>query len=324
MSVRSLRKAALAAAVFSLVGCQGGVLDPKGQVGVDEKTLIIVSTLLMLLVVIPVIVMTLFFAWKYREGRDHEIYAPKWAHSGRIETIVWLVPVAIIVILGGITWYSTHALDPYKPLDHEREPLTVQVVSLNWKWLFIYPEQGVASVNELVFPVDVPVQFRITSESTMNSFFIPQLGSQIYSMAGMETRLHLIANEAGTYHGISANYSGEGFSDMNFDAIATSDTEFEQWVTSVRQDNPTLTPERYATLATPSEDHPVEHFGSVSDGLFHQIIHRYMQNYNDWNEGPRHHESAEHSSTDHSPAEQASVLPGSVTPEEAQDHVATR
>ncbi len=324
MSVRSLRKAALAAAVFSLAGCQGGVLDPKGQVGVDEKTLIIVSTLLMLLVVIPVIVMTLFFAWKYREGRDHEIYSPKWAHSGRIETVVWLVPVAIIVILGGITWYSTHALDPYKPLDHEREPLTVQVVSLNWKWLFIYPEQGVASVNELVFPVDVPVQFRITSESTMNSFFIPQLGSQIYSMAGMETRLHLIANEAGTYHGISANYSGEGFSDMNFDAIATSDTEFEQWVTSVRQDNPTLTPERYATLATPSEDHPVEHFGSVSDGLFHQIIHRYMQNYNDWNEGPRHHDSAEHSSTDHPPAEQASVLPGSATPEEAQDHVATR
>lgn len=318
MSVRSLKTAALAAAVFSLAGCQGGVLDPKGQVGVDEKYLIIVSTLLMLLVVIPVIVMTLYFAWKYREGRDHEIYAPKWAHSGRIETIVWLVPVAIIVVLGGITWYSTHALDPYKPLDHDREPLTVQVVSLNWKWLFIYPEQGVASVNELVFPVDVPVQFKLTSESTMNSFFIPQLGSQIYSMAGMETRLHLIANEAGTYHGFSANYSGEGFSDMHFDAIATSDAGFEEWVASIRQDKPTLTPERYAALAEPSEDHPVEHFGSVSDGLFHQIIDKYMQNYNDWNDGGHHHGGSDHSS-----AGQASLQPGSAAPEEA-DHVATR
>lgn len=319
MSVRSLKKAALSAAVFSLAGCQGGVLDPKGQVGVDEKNLIIVSTLLMLLVVIPVIVMTLYFAWKYREGRDHEIYAPKWAHSGRIETIVWLVPVAIVVILGGITWYSTHALDPYKPLDHERDPLTVQVVSLNWKWLFIYPEQGVASVNELVFPVDVPVEFRITSESTMNSFFIPQLGSQIYSMAGMETQLHLIANEAGTYRGFSANYSGEGFSGMHFKATATTDQAFDKWVASLRHDNPELTPGRYAALAEPSENHPVEYFGSVSDGLFRQIIDKYMQNYNDWNEGPHHHGSPEHSSAEH-----ATPTPGSATPEEAQGHVANR
>lgn len=306
MLVRSLRKAALAAAVFALAGCQGGVLDPKGQVGVDEKYLIIISTLLMLLVVIPVIVMTLYFAWKYREGREHEIYAPKWAHSGKIETIIWLVPVAIIVILGAITWRSTHALDPYKPLAHERDPLTVQVVSLNWKWLFIYPEQGVASVNELVFPTDVPVQFKITSESTMNSFFIPQLGSQIYSMAGMETRLNLIANEPGSYEGFSANYSGAGFSDMQFEAVATDEAGFEKWVASLKRESPTLTGERYAELAKPSENHPVEHFGRVSDGLFHGIIHKYMKNYNDWNQGP----SPEHSTSEH-----AAALPAK--PEEA-------
>lgn len=300
MLVRSLKNAALATAVFALAGCQGGVLDPKGQVGVDEKYLIIISTLLMLLVVIPVIIMTLYFAWKYREGRDHEIYAPKWAHSTKIETIVWLVPVAIILILGVITWRSTHALDPYKPLEHERDPLTVEVVSLNWKWLFIYPEQGVASVNELVFPANMPVRFKITSESTMNSFFIPQLGSQIYSMAGMETQLNLIANEPGTYEGFSANYSGAGFSDMQFKALATDAAGFEKWVKSLKEESPALTSSSYAALAKPSEHHPVEHFGSVSEGLFHQIINKYMQNYNDWN---RHSESSsapsEHSASAH-------------------------
>ncbi|MFD1215889.1 ubiquinol oxidase subunit II [Microbulbifer celer] len=297
MFIRSLKTAALSAAVLALAGCEGGVLDPKGQVGVDEKSLIIIATVLMLLVVIPVIAMTLYFAWKYREGREHEIYAPKWAHSGKIETTVWLIPVVIVVILGAITWRSTHALDPYQPLEHERDPLTVEVVSLNWKWLFIYPEQGVASVNELVIPTDVPVQFKITSESTMNSFFIPQLGSQIYSMAGMETKLHLIANEPGTFEGFSANYSGAGFSDMHFDAIAMSDAGFEDWVTKLKSGNPTLDSKRYAALAKPSEDHPIEHFGAVSDGLFHQIIHKYMQNYNTWNQAPS--DTAAHKGTKH-------------------------
>ena len=300
MLTRSLKTAALSAAVLALAGCQGGVLDPKGQVGVDEKYLIIISTVLMLLVVIPVIAMTLYFAWKYREGRDHEIYAPKWAHSGKIETTVWLIPVVIVVILGVITWRSTHALDPYKPLAHERDPLTVEVVSLNWKWLFIYPEQGVASVNELVIPTDVPVQFKITSESTMNSFFIPQLGSQIYSMAGMETKLNLIANEPGTFEGFSANYSGAGFSDMHFNTIAVDEAAFDSWVAKLKRGNPTLDKNHYAALAKPSEDHPIEYFGAVSDKLFHQIINKYMQNYNTWNKSPAHggaeHESMEQSS----------------------------
>ncbi|GHA15487.1 ubiquinol oxidase subunit II [Oceanisphaera arctica] len=260
-----------------LAGCQGGVLDPKGQVGVDEKYLIIVATLLMLVVVIPVIVMTLFFAWKYREGRDHEIYAPKWSHSKKIELVVWLVPIIIIVILGVITWRSTHDLDPYKPLVHEKEHLTVEVVSLNWKWLFIYPEQGVASVNELAFPTDVPVEFKITSDTTMNSFFIPQLGGQIYSMAGMETQLHLIANEPGSYDGFSANYSGEGFTGMRFKAIATKDeADFDAWVNKLKQQPQTLNPASYQALAKPSENNPVQYFGQVQPGMFHHILMQFM------------------------------------------------
>ena len=190
MLIRNLFNIALASMALILSGCNGGVLDPKGQIGIDEKNLIIIATVLMLLVVIPVIVMTLYFAWKYRDTQNHEIYAPKWAHSNKIEAVVWAVPIVIVVILGVITWQSTQELDPYKPIEGKGEHLTVEVVSLNWKWLFIYPEQGIATVNELVFPANVPVEYKITSESTMNSFFIPQLGSQIYSRAGMETKLH--------------------------------------------------------------------------------------------------------------------------------------
>ncbi|WP_375056788.1 ubiquinol oxidase subunit II [Zobellella sp. DQSA1] len=281
MLIRSLVNLALSvSAAATLAGCQGGVLDPKGQVGIDEKYLIIVATILMLLVVLPVIAMTIYFAWKYRDGRDHEIYLPKWSHSKKIETVVWVVPIVIILVLGTITWRSTHALDPYKPLDSDQPHLTVEVVSLNWKWLFIYPEQGIASVNELVFPANVPVEFKITSDTTMNSFFIPQLGSQIYSMAGMETKLHLIANEAGTFDGISANYSGEGFSGMKFKAIATpSCAGFDDWVAQVRGSAGGLDLAAYRRLAEPSEHHPVEHYGRVDTGLFHHIVMQYMKDH---------------------------------------------
>ncbi|GAP73870.1 ubiquinol oxidase subunit II [Pseudoalteromonas ruthenica] len=270
--------------VLALSGCSGGVLDPKGQIGIDEKNLIIIATVLMLVVVIPVIIMTLYFAWKYRDGRDHEIYAPKWAHSSKIEAAVWTIPIVIIIVLGVITWRSTQALDPYKPLAGKGEHLTVQVVSLNWKWLFIYPEQGIATVNELVFPANVPVEYKITSQSTMNSFFIPQLGSQIYSMAGMETQLHLIANEPGTFKGFSANYSGAGFSGMKFNAIATpTQADFDTWVANVKAKGTKLDQHSYEALTQPSEYHPVSYYNEVEQGLFHSIVMKYMQGHGEMN-----------------------------------------
>jgi len=268
------------AAVLLLSGCEGGVLDPKGQIGVDEKNLILIATALMLIVVIPVIFMTLYFAWKYRAGNTSARYTPKWSHSNRIELVVWLIPCIIIVILGAITWTSTHRLDPYKPLETGQKPLQVEVVSLNWKWLFIYPEQGIATVNELVIPTGVPVSFRLTSESTMNSFFIPQLGSQIYTMAAMATKLHLIADEPGTYQGISANYSGAGFTGMKFDTIATpSAQDFNAWVDKVRSSAETLDDDSYRVLAEPSENEPVHHYASVAPGLFDRILMKYMQHH---------------------------------------------
>ncbi|WP_053909574.1 MULTISPECIES: ubiquinol oxidase subunit II [Pseudoalteromonas] len=284
MLTRKLFSFAFALMVLALSGCSGGVLDPKGQIGIDEKNLIIIATVLMLVVVIPVIIMTLYFAWKYRDGRDHEIYAPKWAHSSKIEAAVWTIPIVIIIVLGVITWRSTQALDPYKPLAGKGEHLTVQVVSLNWKWLFIYPEQGIATVNELVFPANVPVEYKITSQSTMNSFFIPQLGSQIYSMAGMETQLHLIANEPGTFKGFSANYSGAGFSGMKFNAIATpTQADFDTWVANVKAKGTKLDQHSYEALTQPSEYHPVSYYNEVEQGLFHSIVMKYMQGHGEMN-----------------------------------------
>ncbi|MBJ7553929.1 ubiquinol oxidase subunit II [Marinomonas spartinae] len=276
---RILSKIALAITVALLAGCQGGVLDPKGQVGIEEKQLIIVATVLMLLVVIPVIFMTLYFAWKYREGRN-EIYEPKWSHSTKIETIVWAVPIVIIIILGVITWKSTHALDPYKPLKSDKEHINVQVVSLNWKWLFIYPDLGIATVNEVAFPADVPVAFNISSDGIMNSFFIPQLGSQIYAMAGMVTKVHLIANEPGTFKGFSSNFSGPGFTGMKFKAIATpNEADFDKWVAKVKASGNALTSASFAELAKDSENHPVEYFGTVKPGLFNDIVMKFMKDY---------------------------------------------
>ncbi|MDO6840423.1 ubiquinol oxidase subunit II [Paraglaciecola chathamensis] len=301
MLIRKLGYSALTASILLLSGCEGGVLDPKGQVGIDEKYLIVVATVLMLLVVIPVIGMTLYFAWRYREGREHEIYDPKWAHSTKIEVVVWLIPIVIIAILGTLTWYSTQELDPYKPLDHKHEPITIQVVSLNWKWLFIYPEQGIATVNEVVFPKDVPVEFKITSDTTMNSFFIPQLGSQIYSMAGMTTRLNLIANEAGEFDGISANYSGAGFTGMKFKAIAKdSEQDFEKWVSAVKHSPATLSDDSYAQLAKHSENNPVSYYGSVDSQMFQHIVMQFMGNMK---QQDMHGEHQEHSAQMHMQAE---------------------
>lgn len=260
-----------------LAGCQGGILDPKGQVAADEKSLIITATVLMLLVVIPVIVLTLVFAWKYRAGNTRATYTPKWAHSKKIEAVVWAIPIIIVTCLAVVAWRTTHKLDPYRPLDSDVPPVRVQVIALNWKWLFVYPDLGIASVNELAFPKNTPVNFRITSDTAMNSFFIPQLGGQIYAMAGMETRLHLIASEAGTYHGMSANYSGGGFSGMKFRAIATETPEaFQEWVKKVRAQGTGLGVAAYQQLAQNSENNPVAYYTLKEPLLFDAILHKYM------------------------------------------------
>lgn len=268
----------LACATFLLSGCENAVLlNPKGQIGMAERDLILVATGLMLLVVIPVIVMAIVFARKYREGNINAKYTPNWAHSNKIEMVVWGIPVIIILILGTITWKTTHSLDPYRPLEHEKKPITIQVVSLDWKWLFIYPEQGIATVNEIAFPQNTPVEFKITSDTVMNSFFIPQLGSQVYAMAGMQTKLHLIANEPGTYKGISASYSGSGFSGMKFNAIATPDeASFEDWVAKVKQSPDALdTMDAYNQVVTPSKYDKPKYFSSVVPNLFYEIMAKF-------------------------------------------------
>jgi len=260
-----------------LSGCKGGILDPKGQVAADEKSLIITATLLMLLVVVPVILMTLGFAWKYRASNTAAAYEPKWSHSGKIEAIVWIIPIIIVSLLGVVTWKTTHSLDPYRPIESTEPAIRVEVVALDWKWLFIYPDLGIASVNELAFPKGTPVSFRITSDSVVNSFFIPQLGGQIYAMAGMETKLHLVADEAGTYNGMSANYSGAGFSGMKFKAIATDTPEaFKAWVEKVRATAQPLDAKSYLALAKPSENNPVGYYGSAEPRLFDAVMHKYM------------------------------------------------
>ena len=259
-----------------LSGCQMALLNPKGQVAADEKSLIITSTLLMLIVVIPVIVLTLYFAWKYRASNTEATYMPNWSYSRRVEAVVWGIPIAIIVVLGTITWRSTHELDPYKPLASSVKPITIQVVSLDWKWLFIYPEQHIATINEIAFPANTPVNFRITSDSVMNVFFIPQLGSQIYAMAGMQTQVNLIAGTPGVYDGLSTNFSGAGFPDMTFKAHATSQDDFDAWVAKVRASPDKLGLDNYGDLAKPSQKDPVRYFSSVEPVLYAAVLDKYM------------------------------------------------
>ncbi len=263
-------------ALLSLGGCNLELFDPKGPIGEQEKFLIIVALGLMLLVVIPVIALTLFFAWRYRASNTKAKYAPKWSHSTAIEAVVWSIPCVIVATLAVLIWETSHSLDPYKPLESEATPVRVEVVALNWKWLFIYPDYGVAAVNQLTLPVERPVDFKITSESIMNSFFIPQLGSQIYAMAGMQTQLHLIASHPGTYPGLSASYSGPGFSDMHFDAIVTTSEAFDAWVRQTRQLPLALDRNAYRSLAQPSIKDPVTLYSSVAPGLFDDIVNHYM------------------------------------------------
>lgn len=261
---------------FLLTACSSVILDPAGPIAAKEKQLILISTALMLLVVMPVIILTLFFAIWYRASNTRAHAMPNWAHSNAIEAVVWTVPALIVLALGWLAWTTTHALDPYRPLEENGKPtLEIDVVALDWKWLFIYPEQNIASVNEVAFPIDRPVHFEITSDTVMNSFFIPGLAGQMYAMAGMRTELSLIANRPGTFGGLSANYSGAGFSGMRFTALATSDEEFDAWTRKVAAAGRPLDEAAYAELAKKRENSPVVYYAPGDPNLLVNLIKKY-------------------------------------------------
>ncbi len=263
--------------VIIVLGSNVEVLNPKGLIGFKQRELIIIATLLMLIVVIPVIVLTFFFNWKYREGNTKAKYTPDWDHSKLGESLWWGVPFVIVLVLAVFAWKSSHELDPFKPLDSNVKPLKVQVVALQWKWLFIYPEQNIATVNYLQFPVETPIDFEITADAPMNSFWIPQLGGQVYAMPGMRTQLHLIANDAGSFRGSSANLSGEGFSRMTFTATSSTQKEFDAWVKSARKSPNSLDAAAYRMLVEPSSDHPVETYQLEQEDLYDRIVMKYME-----------------------------------------------
>jgi cytochrome o ubiquinol oxidase subunit 2 len=252
------------------------VLEPKGMIGVKEKDLINTASLLMMIVVIPVFIFALVFAWRYRTNNKKARHDPDWEHNYIAEYCWWGVPLVIVTILAVLTWKSSHELNPFKPLAIDKKPLTIQVVALQWKWLFLYPEQSIATINYVQFPEKTPINFEITSDAPMNSFWIPQLGGQIYAMPAMRSKLHLIANEPGHYRGVSANISGDGFAGMYFSALASSEAEFEQWVESVKQSGTALDQKTYDQLVEPSEFHPVVYYNLTEPDLFNEILMKYM------------------------------------------------
>jgi cytochrome o ubiquinol oxidase subunit 2 len=254
-----------------LASCQG-VLDPQGPIAAANRLLLINSTAIMLVVVIPVIAATLAFAWWYRASNTRATRSLDESYEGRVEFVIWSIPALTVILLGGVIWIGSHQLDPRTPIPAKSDPLRVEVVSLDWKWLFIYPDQGVASVNQLVIPTGTPIEFRLTSATVMNSFFVPQLGSQIYTMGGMITHLHLLADNPGEYPGFSANFSGDGFSDMRFIAKAVSTDDFNAWVEQARNTGPALDDAGYAQLAKPSKAVPPTTYRSVEPKMFERIL----------------------------------------------------
>lgn len=251
------------------------VLEPKGWVAGQERDLIVTATLLMLIVVIPVFILTAFIAWKYRAKNSSAKYHPEWDSNKFLEAGWWIVPGLIILVLSVMTWNSSHKLDPFKPLQSTAPPIKIQAVALQWKWLFIYPQQNIASVNEVQFPLQTPVSFEITADAPMNSFWIPRLGGQVYAMSGMKTNLHLIADQAGSFRGSSANISGHGFAGMNFTAVASPPADFEQWVQNARHSSNQLNYAKYDILARPSENNQHAYFSAVQTGLFDAVINKF-------------------------------------------------
>ncbi|MFQ0812398.1 cytochrome ubiquinol oxidase subunit II [Brucella anthropi] len=264
-----------------LAGCDMVVMSPSGYIAAQQADLIVISTILMLIIIVPVIFLTLFFAWRYRQSNSAARYDPEWHHSTALEVVIWTAPLLIIIALGAITWVNTHKLDPYRPLDRidstqpvpaGTKPLVVEVVALDWKWLFFYPDYGIATVNEMAAPVDRPIEFKITASSVMNSFYVPALAGMIYAMPGMQTRLHAVINKAGEYEGFSANYSGEGFSHMRFRFHGLDAPGFENWIGQVKQNGTMLNRDTYLKLEKPSIKEPVRYFAAVESGLYEAVL----------------------------------------------------
>lgn len=265
----------LAGFCWLLSGCDFALFNPKGPIAEQEMDLILISIWVMLIVVVPVIFMAIWFPIRYRSGNKKSTYTPNWEHSTLIEVVVWTIPILIIIALGTITYLTSHSLDPRKPIESDKDTMVIQVVAMDWKWLFIYPEYEIATVNEIAIPLDTPVEFLVTSDTVMNSFFIPHLGSQIYAMSGMENRVHLMASEEGVYPGLSANYSGFGFSGMKFSTIATTDQGFEEWIAEVKSSPEVLTDERLDLLRVKTRDVAPMHFASVNPLMFSNIIEKF-------------------------------------------------
>jgi cytochrome o ubiquinol oxidase subunit II len=261
---------------LALASCSEGPLDPQGPVGKAERLILLDATAIMLAVIVPVILLIFGFAWWFRSGNSRARYRPDWEYSGRIEMITWSIPALIVLFLGGMAWISSHALDPPAPLESSAAALEVEVVSVDWRWIFIYPKQGIASVDRLTVPAGVPIHFRLTSTSVMNSFFIPQLGTQIYTMPGMATQLNLLADHPGRYSGLSAQFSGEGFSDMRFEVVAVAAAEFQSWVDTTHAAGGVLDRPTFEQLARPATEHAVRTYGEVTTGLFDSIVSAHV------------------------------------------------
>jgi cytochrome o ubiquinol oxidase subunit 2 len=271
----------LFAIMAMLGGCNFVVMAPSGDVAGQQRDLVVISTILMLLIIIPVIALTVLFAWRYRSSNKTAPYDPEWNHSTQLELVIWAAPLMIVICLGALTWMGTHLLDPYrqigrissgKPLPYKADPIEVDVVALDWKWLFIYPEFGIATVNDLAAPVDRPIRFKITSTSVMNSFYIPALAGQIYAMPGMQTSLHAVINAPGDYRGISANYSGAGFSGMHFVFHGMSQSNFDGWVAKAKAAGGMLDGDAYLKLEHPSENEPARTYAGILPDLYTKIL----------------------------------------------------
>jgi cytochrome o ubiquinol oxidase subunit 2 len=283
MPANRFRRLLLLPVLLSLGGCNLVLLDPDGYVARQQSDIMISTTIIIALIIVPVLVAIAIIAWHYRASNKHAHYDAKWDHSPQLELVVWAVPLLIIIAVGAVSWTGTHQLDPYRPLDKvahnklvppDTKPLEVEVVSLQWKWLFFYPEYGIATVNELAAPVDVPIRFKLTSDTMMDSFFVPALAGQVYTMPGMQTVLHGVINKPGEYKGFSANYSGAGFTDMRFQFHGLSQKDFSNWVDKVRAAGQTLDRAAYDKLKQPTRAEPIRYYAHFSSDLYQRILNR--------------------------------------------------